>query len=65
MVPWHICKDIESIAVTWEIWLKLFLNVVDKHIPKCYPWITNEIIDIMKERDYVLLAAKRERSSVL
>ena len=72
-VPWHICKDIESIDFTWETWLRLFMNVVDKHIPmrkkrirkNACPWITNEIIDIMKERDNVLHAAKREDSSVL
>ena len=51
------------------------MNVVDKHIPmrkkrirkkkNACPWFTNEIIDIMKERDNVLHAAKREDSSVL
>ena len=72
-VPWHICKDIESIDLTWETWLRLFMNVVDIYIPmrkkrirkNACPWITNEIIDIMKERDNVLHAAKREDSSVL
>ena len=57
-----------GIDLTWETWLRLFMNVVDKHIPMrkkrirkyACPWITNEIIDIMKERDNVLHAAKRE-----
>ena len=28
----YTCKDIESIDLTWETWLRLFMNVVDKHI---------------------------------
>ena len=50
------------------------MNVVDKDIQKCKkriqknacPWITDEIIDFMKKRNNVLLAAaKREEDSVL
>ena len=72
-VPWHICRDIENIDLTWNTWLNLFMNVVDKHIPKrkkrirkkACPWITKEIIDIMKERDNILKAAKRDKISTL
>ena len=50
--PWeHIYFSAEDPNAMWEIWKKIFLDVLDKHAPlqhkkirsKKAPWITNDI----------------------
>ena len=64
-MSWHVCKDIRNIDLAWETWERLFCTVVNKHIPLCHkrirknacPWITDDIVDLMKQRDNVHRAA--------
>ena len=58
--PWeHIYFSAEDPNAMWEIWKKIFLDVLDKHAPlqhkkirsKKAPWITNDIKNLMNTRD--------------
>ena len=58
--PWeHIYFSAENPNAMWEIWKKIFLDVLDKHAPlqhkkirsKKAPWITNDIRNLMNTRD--------------
>ena len=58
--PWeHIYFSAENPNAMWEIWKKIFLNVLDKHAPlqhkkirsKKAPWITNDIKNLMNTRE--------------
>ena len=58
--PWeHIYFSAEDPNAMWEIWKKLFLDVLDKHAPLQHkkirsikaPWITNDIKNLMNTRD--------------
>ena len=58
--PWeHIYFSAENPNAMWEIWKKIFLDVLDKHAPlqhkkirsKKAPWITNDIKNLMNTRD--------------
>ena len=58
--PWeHIYFSAEDPNVMWEIWKKIFLDVLDKHAPLQHkkirsikaPWITNDIKNLMNTRD--------------
>ena len=57
--------DIEMNAITciestWDLWLKSFISISDRHAPristrvrnKHNPWITNEIVKVMYKRDH-------------
>ena len=64
--PWeHIYFSAEDPNAMWEIWKKVFLDVLDKHAPLQHkkirsrkaPWITNDIKNLMngtglKEKPY-------------
>ena len=44
----------EDPSAMWEIWKKLFLEVLDKHVPlrlKKVPWITSTIKKLINTRD--------------
>ena len=58
--PWeHIYFSVENPNAMWEIWKKIFLDVLDKHAPlqhkktrsKKASWITNDIKNLMNTRD--------------
>ena len=58
--PWeYIYFSAENPNAMWEIWKKIFLDVLDKHAPlqhkkirsKKAPWITNDIKNLMNTRD--------------
>ena len=58
--PWeHIYFSAEVPNAMWEIWKKIFLDVLDKHAPLQHkkirsikaPWITNDIKNLMNTRD--------------
>ena len=58
--PWeHIYFCAEDPNAMWEIWKKIFLDVLDKHAPLQHkkirsikaPWITNDIKNLMNTRD--------------
>ena len=58
-VPWEAINDIDDVDVALDTWISLFMAVVDDHVPlrkkrlrknPC-PWITDEIVDVMKQRD--------------
>ena len=58
--PWeHIYFSAEDPNAMWEIWKKIFLDVLDKHAPLQHkkirsikaPWITNDIKNLMNTRD--------------
>ena len=58
--PWeHIYFSAEDPNAMWDIWKKIFLDVLDKHAPlqhkkirsKKAPWITNDIKNLMNTRD--------------
>ena len=59
-IPWRSCINCNDIDRAWETWLRLFMDVVDKHMPLCEkrirnnacPWTNEEIIETMRERDH-------------
>ena len=64
-VPWEAINDIDDVDVALDTWISLFMAVVDDHVPlrkkrlrknPC-PWITDEIVGVMKQRDRIHRAA--------
>ena len=59
-VPWSSCINHTDLDIAWETWLQFFMNIVDKHMPLCEkrirkkacPWINEEIIETMHQRDH-------------
>ena len=72
-VSWDIVSDLDDIDLAWETWVYLFMNIVDSHIPLCKkrirnnacPWITDDIVKIMKERDRIHKVAVRRNDMSL
>ena len=64
-VSWAAINDIDDVDVALDTWISLFMAVVDDHVPlrkkrlrkKTCPWITDEIVDVMKQRDRIHRAA--------
>ena len=61
LIPWDIIKVFDTADDALDTWYSLFSEVVDKHIPLKQHrvkkvnqpnWLTPEIIDAMKTRDY-------------
>ena len=40
-IPWRSCINCNDIDRAWEMWLRLFMDVVDKHVPLCEKRIRN------------------------
>ena len=59
-MSWHVIKDIRNVDLAWKTWEHLLFKVVNKHIPLCHkrirknacPWITDDIVHLMKQRDH-------------
>ena len=55
----------------WELWKNQFVQCVDKHAPlktkrvgaKRSPWINNELVSLMRKRDYLKKKATKDKSS--
>ena len=60
-VPWGAITDIDDVDVALDTWISLFMAVVDDHVPLCKkrvrknpcPWITDDIVELMKKRDRI------------
>ena len=59
-VPWNICESFDDPNDALSCWVKLFLDVVEKHVPlkeRCVKkpkqpeWLTEEMINVMNIRD--------------
>ncbi len=69
-VPWHVIEFSNCVDDAWDMWKKLFLEVCDIHAPyvnircKGYtaPWVTDEFLNLSKERDFRRLKAQKEKS---
>ena len=66
-VPWSVIESFDDINDAVVAWNNLFVDVANQHAPlkrirsnhASKPWITNEIKELMAERDYALRVAKR------
>ncbi|XP_038047487.1 uncharacterized protein LOC119721478 [Patiria miniata] len=64
-VPWNAIVNITDIELAWQTWLNSFMEIVNLHAPLCKkkirqnacPWITDDIVKLMKERDQIHKAA--------
>ena len=64
-VPWNVIDCVNDIELAWQTWSSLFMDVVNLHVPLCKkkirhnacPWITDDIVKLMKERDQIHKAA--------
>ena len=70
-VDWSFTDSISDINDSVNTWCKEFSNIADKHAPiktrrvKCTsksPWITPELTELMRERDYHLKQAHKTNS---
>ena len=73
-VDWSFTDSISDINDSVNTWCKEFLNIADKHAPiktrriKCTsksPWITPELTELMRERDYHLKQAHKTNSEYI
>ena len=59
--PWNKVFSETNPETMWDVWKKLFMEVVDKHTPlqskrvlnKHSPWITHELTRKIHKRDYM------------
>ena len=59
-VPWSIIDGFEDVDDAFHSWTKLFNDVAEKHAPiktrrvqgTCNLWMTKQIFDLMRERDF-------------
>ena len=66
-VPWSVIESFDDINDAVIAWNNLFVDVANQHAPLkrvrtnhvSKPWITNDLKELMAERDYALRVAKR------
>ena len=66
-VPWSVIESFDDINDAVVAWNNLFIDVANQHTPlkrirtkhASKPWITNDLKELMAERDYALRVAKR------
>ena len=66
-VPWSVIESFDDINDAVVAWNNLFVDVANQHAPlkrirtkhASKPWITNDLKELMAERDYALRVAKR------
>ena len=59
-VPWSLVNSFSDVEDSWDTFKQLFTEVADSHAPKIHvrvrgqrvPWLTREVKQLMKERDY-------------
>ena len=69
-IPWQLVADEDDINDAVSIWNALFLDVANNHAPIKKqrvnginsPWMTSEISDLMRERDYYHRKARKSGS---
>ena len=70
-VPWDSAYVYENVEDIWDHWYKLFVDVIDQHMPykKKYirgdqpPWITSEISHAISRRNRLLKKFRKNRSN--
>jgi hypothetical protein len=68
-VPWSVLETFEDVDDRWECWKKLFLEVLNSHIPlrklrvrrKSLPWVDEHIRELMKKRTHLQKLAKKTK----
>ena len=72
-VPWDTIASITDIDIAWRTWLNAFMEIVDQHAPlrkkrirhNACPWITEDIVRSMTERDQIHKAATKHNCQQL
>ena len=62
---WNPVIDTGDVELSAELFEKIFLDIIDKHVPfkksrirkKTSPWMTNEVLNMMRERDRLKVTA--------
>ncbi|CAB4031340.1 Hypothetical predicted protein, partial [Paramuricea clavata] len=65
-IPWSVIESFDDIDAV-SAWNSLFIDIANQHAPlkrirttgELMPWITNDIKELMTERDHVLKIAKK------
>ena len=60
-IDWNEISSSDDPNVIWSMWLTNFTQILDKHVPikkkrlgkKKSPWITTDVIQKMRARDYL------------
>ena len=69
-VPWDLCFVEDDINASLANWTDIFLTAVNQHIPTCkarnvndHPWIDLELLNLLKRKDKIRLAANKSGSN--
>ena len=70
---WHAFNDSNTVTKKWECLLEIIKEHIDQMCPlKCFkikqdkePWISNQLIELIKDKDYALKGAKNKKDPIL
>ena len=68
--PFHLASLLDDPNEMWEVWKSLFLEIANKHAPirkrkvksKSSPWISSELRQKMRKRDFLKKQAVKQNS---
>ena len=70
--PWYHVLNCENVDDAWSLWHSTFMTIVNLHVPErktkrvrdaSLPWLSTEIVHLMRERDRIHKMARRSCSS--
>ena len=70
--PWSLVSTFDSLDDQWATWKSIFLDILDRHFPlkailcrrkPSLPWISKDIIDLIRQRDFCRKASISRRKS--